>query len=68
MVSISFDAAWGNEDTQQLIDTLAKYGVKATLSAGDREVTRSTGPLCPWYALWSSMRTTPVTSAQERLS
>ena len=30
VVSISFDAAWGNEDTQQLIDTLAKYGVKAT--------------------------------------
>lgn len=38
------------------------------LSAGDRAVTRSTGPLCPWYALWSSRRTTPVTSAQERLS
>ena len=30
VLSISFDAAWGNEDTQQLIDTLAKYGVKAT--------------------------------------
>ena len=30
MVSISFDAAWGNEDTQQLIDILAKYDVKAT--------------------------------------
>lgn len=30
MVSISFDAAWGNEDTQQLIDILAQYGVKAT--------------------------------------
>ena len=30
MVSISFDAAWGNEDTQQLIDILAKYNVKAT--------------------------------------
>ncbi len=28
--SISFDAAWGNEDTQQLIDILAKYQVKAT--------------------------------------
>lgn len=28
--SISFDAAWGNEDTQQLIDVLAKYQVKAT--------------------------------------
>lgn len=27
--SISFDAAWGNEDTQQLIDILARYGVKA---------------------------------------
>ncbi len=30
MISISFDAAWGNEDTQQLIDILGKYGVKAT--------------------------------------
>ena len=30
VVSISFDAAWGNEDTQQLIDILDKYGVKAT--------------------------------------
>ena len=29
-LSISFDAAWGNEDTQQLIDILAQYGVKAT--------------------------------------
>ncbi len=29
-VSISFDAAWGNEDTQQLIDILARYGVKTT--------------------------------------
>ena len=30
MVAISFDAAWGNEDTQQLIDILARYDVKAT--------------------------------------
>ena len=29
-VAISFDAAWGNEDTQQLIDILAQYGVKTT--------------------------------------
>ncbi len=29
-VSLTFDAAWGNEDTQILIDTLAKYNVKAT--------------------------------------
>lgn len=29
-VSISFDAAWGNEDTQTLIDILAQYGVKTT--------------------------------------
>ena len=28
--SISFDAAWGNEDTQQLIDILEQYQVKAT--------------------------------------
>ncbi len=30
MASLSFDAAWGNEDTQQLIDTLGAYNVKAT--------------------------------------
>lgn len=30
LVSISFDAAWGNEDTQQLIDILRKYQVPAT--------------------------------------
>ena len=30
LVSISFDAAWGNEDTQQLIDILDRYKVKAT--------------------------------------
>ena len=30
VVSLSFDAAWGNEDTQQLIDILQKYNVTAT--------------------------------------
>lgn len=29
-VSLSFDAAWGNEDTQHLIDILNEYNVKAT--------------------------------------
>ena len=29
-IAISFDAAWGNEDTQDLINTLAKYNVKTT--------------------------------------
>lgn len=29
-VAISFDAAWGNEDTGQILDTLKKYNVKAT--------------------------------------
>ena len=29
-VSLTFDAAWGNEDTQLLIDTLGAYNVKAT--------------------------------------
>lgn len=29
-ISISFDAAWGNEDTQTLLDILAKHKVKAT--------------------------------------
>lgn len=28
--SLSFDAAWGNEDTEQLIDILARYDVKVT--------------------------------------
>ena len=28
--SLTFDAAWGDEDTQQLIDILGRYGVKAT--------------------------------------
>lgn len=28
--SLTFDAAWGNEDTQQLIDILDQYHVKAT--------------------------------------
>ena len=30
VVSLTFDAAWGNEDTQTLIDILDHYGVKAT--------------------------------------
>ncbi|SMC76605.1 polysaccharide deacetylase family protein [Papillibacter cinnamivorans] len=30
LVSLTFDAAWGNEDTQKLIDILGKYNVKAT--------------------------------------
>lgn len=29
-ISISFDAAWGNEDTQTLLDILASHNVKAT--------------------------------------
>ena len=29
-VSLTFDAAWGNEDTQQLIDIFEEYGIKAT--------------------------------------
>ena len=28
--SLSFDAAWGNEDTQTLIDILAKYNIRVT--------------------------------------
>jgi polysaccharide deacetylase family sporulation protein PdaB len=30
VVSLTFDAAWGNEDTQKLIDILNSYNVKAT--------------------------------------
>lgn len=29
-VAISFDAAWGNEDTQQILRTLKKYDIKVT--------------------------------------
>ena len=29
-VSLTFDAAWGNEDTQLLIDIFDEYGIKAT--------------------------------------
>ena len=29
-VALSFDAAWGNEDTQTLIDILNKYGINTT--------------------------------------
>ena len=29
-IAISFDAAWGNEETQTLIDILKKYNVKTT--------------------------------------
>lgn len=29
-VSLTFDAAWGNEDTELLIDILGKYGIRAT--------------------------------------
>ena len=29
-IALSFDAAWGNEDTEQILDILEKYGVKAT--------------------------------------
>lgn len=29
-VALSFDAAWGNEDTQTILDTLAKYNVHTT--------------------------------------
>jgi len=30
VISLTFDAAWGNEDTQMLIDILGKYNIKAT--------------------------------------
>jgi len=30
VVALSFDAAWGNEDTQTLIDILNKYGINTT--------------------------------------
>lgn len=29
-IALSFDAAWGNEDTKRLLDILAKHNVKAT--------------------------------------
>ncbi|MDR1564965.1 MAG: polysaccharide deacetylase family protein [Oscillospiraceae bacterium] len=30
LISLTFDAAWGNDDTKQLIDVLGKHEVKAT--------------------------------------
>lgn len=30
LISISFDAAWGNEDTRNILDILERYNVKAT--------------------------------------
>ena len=30
VVSLTFDAAWGNEDTEALIEILGRYGVRAT--------------------------------------
>lgn len=30
IVSLSFDAAWGNEDTEELIEIMKKYNIKAT--------------------------------------
>lgn len=33
VVALTFDAAWGNEDTQQILDILEKHGVKATFFA-----------------------------------
>ena len=30
VAALSFDAGWGNEDTQQLIDILGQYNVPAT--------------------------------------
>ena len=29
-IALSFDAAWGNEDTQNILDILAKHDVKVT--------------------------------------
>lgn len=33
VVALTFDAAWGNEDTQQILNILEKHGVKATFFA-----------------------------------
>ena len=33
VVALTFDAAWGNEDTQQILDILEEHGVKATFFA-----------------------------------
>lgn len=30
IISISFDAAWGNDDTKDILDILDKYGIKTT--------------------------------------
>ena len=33
VVALTFDAAWGNEDTQQILDILEKHNVKVTFFA-----------------------------------
>jgi len=40
VVSLTFDAAWGNEDTQTLIDILGKYNVHATFFVVGENVER----------------------------
>lgn len=34
MRALTFDAAWGNEDTEELIEILGRYDVKATFFFG----------------------------------
>ena len=42
VISITFDAAWGDEDTQELIDILARYNAKATFFVTGEWVDRCT--------------------------
>ena len=63
MVSLTFDAAWGNEDTQTLIDILDHYHVKATFfvvgNQGRKELIRRT-PSGPWPTPATRSSATPT--------
>ena len=46
VVSLTFDAAWGDEDTPALIDILGRYGVKATFFVVGDWVDRCPDSVC----------------------
>ena len=46
--ALSFDAAWGNEDTQTLIDIFDKYNVKVTFFVVGEWWISTPSPSRPW--------------------
>ena len=47
-IAISFDAAWGNEQTEELIDILARYNVKTTFFVWANGWINILNPSKPW--------------------